>query len=478
MQLQTNPYCQGTTFSVFGDIETSVSSNRDSSFTHSSLLKSEYWHSAREIGSTQMTPLAQSFQTLYNTLEQLSYSLDDMEADAEVSPVTIQDGLIQSSSQGLGTSDAYLFSERKLLASEGSVLNLAHKATVATSHLTDSVASTTGHSESSDSSANFGADSALLTGSLVPVSSGLPIEGDKASVSDQTPLLRTKIAADVALALDNALSESASLVDGLAYKNDSDVILLPRGAYRQHTSNPNELELAQRFKLETLFSPYSDSLRAEMNVLAQYASSMQSHTPSSLKVNDASWKTVFSQLQPISSHTAISPSTINTLTNTLAVSAENLASVIDNLGSRATSTNLIVEKSLPIEAQRQMYQVVKDKVQLQLDMNSQVARIRFDPPELGRMEMVLRIEGDKLTVQISATAATTREVLMATSERLRHELIAQNSALSEVDVALSQQQHSANPEQYLASFVEHDQEDVYDEASPSVPEYTAYIARV
>jgi flagellar hook-length control protein FliK len=94
------------------------------------------------------------------------------------------------------------------------------------------------------------------------------------------------------------------------------------------------------------------------------------------------------------------------------------------------------------------------------------------------MEMVLRIEGDKLTVQMSASAATTREVLMATSERLRHELVAQNSALSEVEVALSQQHNSANPEQYFPSFSEQEHEESSGEESPSVPEYTAYIARV
>ncbi|GAL34485.1 flagellar hook-length control protein FliK [Vibrio maritimus] len=286
------------------------------------------------------------------------------------------------------------------------------------------------------------------------------------------------LALDSALSSNSVLSNSSSFADVPVFKSGGEVELPVLAISRQQTSNTSTSELVQRLQVEALFAPSSDSFRAGMNVLAQHASSMQSHTPSSLKVNEASWKALVGQLQPMNNQSAIYPSTLNTLTSGLVAPAESLTTAIDNLGSRASSTNLMVEKSLPIEAQRQMYQVVKDKVQLQVDMNTQVARIRFDPPELGRMEMVLRIEGDKLTVQMSASAATTREVLMATSERLRHELVAQNSALSEVEVALSQQHHSANPEQYFPSFSEQEHEESSGEESPSVPEYTAYIARV
>jgi flagellar hook-length control protein FliK len=467
MQLQTNSHAQGTLFAVLGAIETSVSGYHDSSFMYSSLANSNHWHSAKEIGSTQMTPLAQSFQTLYNTLEQLSYSLDDAGADAELSSLITQ----ETSSNELGTSDPDILPELNLIAPEVTTLNLAREATATSSYMTDSMPSTTGLIESNDSGTSIGIESALLAGAPAP--SEVLNEGDKAAVSETSPPLRTKLSSDVAFALDSSLSYSSSLVDVPAVKNGGETVLPVQGISRQQTSNSNATKLVQRLQEETLFAPSTDSLRAEVNVLAQYASSMQSHTPSSLKVNEASWKAVVGQLQPMNNQSAI-----NSSTSTLGVSAESLASAIDNLGSRATSSNLAVEKNLPIEAQRQIYQAVRDKVQLQVDMNTQVARIRFDPPELGRMEMVLRIEGDKLTVQMSASAATTREILMATSERLRHELVAQNSALSEVEVALSQQHHSASPEQYLPSFAEQDHEDGSGEESPNVPEYTAYIARV
>lgn len=467
MELQSQTSKHSATSALLNAVQSSVSSSASDICLDAS--DASLWQRTKEIGSTQMTPLAQSFQTLYNTLEQLSYSLDDADAATELSPLTPQGGLGQTTSDQLDTSDSQELSELSLIASEVSISNMTDTVTMLSSHMTDGTLRATDHIESNNSNINVGAESTLLAG---------------APVSEESAPLRTKIAADVALALDSALSnnsvlsDSSSFADVPVFKSGGEALLPGLAISRQQTPNNNGPELVQRLRVDTLFAPFSDSFRAEMNVLAQHVSSMQSHTPNSLKVNEASWKALVGHLQPMNNQSAIYPSTPNTPSNGLVVPMESLTTAIDNLGSRATSTNLMVEKSLPIEAQRQIYQAVKDKVQLQLDMNTQVARIRFDPPELGRMEMVLRIEGDKLTVQMSASAATTREVLMATSERLRHELIAQNSALSEVEVALSQQHHSANPEQYLPSFAEQEHEDSSGEESPNVPEYTAYIARV
>ncbi|GAL19917.1 flagellar hook-length control protein FliK [Vibrio maritimus] len=149
--------------------------------------------------------------------------------------------------------------------------------------------------------------------------------------------------------------------------------------------------------------------------------------------------------------------------------------------SGASSQSLSTSRSellLSPDMQRQVHQVLRDKVQLQLDMNNQVARIRFDPPELGRVEMVLRIEGDKLSLQMSATSLTTREALIATSERLRHELVAQNSALSEVNITLSERKHAQYSKQHShpAQLIEAEENE--EQTEIATPEYTAYIVRV
>lgn len=82
----------------------------------------------------------------------------------------------------------------------------------------------------------------------------------------------------------------------------------------------------------------------------------------------------------------------------------------------------------------QMLQVLNDRVTLQAQQNLQEARIRLDPPDLGKLDLMVRVEGDKLSVQLNANVAATREALVQVSERLRAEL--QNQSLMHVDVQI------------------------------------------
>jgi flagellar hook-length control protein FliK len=82
----------------------------------------------------------------------------------------------------------------------------------------------------------------------------------------------------------------------------------------------------------------------------------------------------------------------------------------------------------------QMLQVLNDRVTLQAQQNLQEAKIRLDPPDLGKLDLMVRVEGDRLSVQINANTAATREALMQVSERLRAELQNQNFVHVEVNV--------------------------------------------
>lgn len=88
----------------------------------------------------------------------------------------------------------------------------------------------------------------------------------------------------------------------------------------------------------------------------------------------------------------------------------------------------------------QMMQVLQDRVTLQAQQNLQEAKIRLDPPELGKLDLLVRVEGDRLSVQINANTATTREALMQVSERLRTELQEQNFVHVDVNVGSDQGQ--------------------------------------
>ncbi|MFZ3504321.1 flagellar hook-length control protein FliK [Vibrio harveyi] len=99
----------------------------------------------------------------------------------------------------------------------------------------------------------------------------------------------------------------------------------------------------------------------------------------------------------------------------------------------------------------QMMQVLQDRVTLQAQQNLQEAKIRLDPPELGKLDLLVRVEGDRLSVQINANSAVTREALMQVSERLRTELQEQNFVHVDVNVGSDQGQerhaHDGNQEE-------------------------------
>lgn len=92
----------------------------------------------------------------------------------------------------------------------------------------------------------------------------------------------------------------------------------------------------------------------------------------------------------------------------------------------------------------QMMQVLHDRVTLQAQQNMQEAKIRLDPPDLGKLDVLVRVEGDRLSVQINASATATREALMQVSERLRAELQEQNFVHVDVNIGSDQGQERHN----------------------------------
>ena len=65
----------------------------------------------------------------------------------------------------------------------------------------------------------------------------------------------------------------------------------------------------------------------------------------------------------------------------------------------------------------------------------QKAYIRLDPPELGKLEVSIRVDGDKASVHFGAAHPQLREALAANAERLRLDF--DGSALDLVDVSVS-----------------------------------------
>ncbi|PNH94247.1 flagellar hook-length control protein FliK [Vibrio diazotrophicus] len=103
----------------------------------------------------------------------------------------------------------------------------------------------------------------------------------------------------------------------------------------------------------------------------------------------------------------------------------------------------VMDKSLSAqELGERLSATIADKVSVQINAKTPTATIRLDPPDLGKIELVVKLDNDKLHIQINASSNTTRESIQMTSDRLRAELVEQNFLNVDVSVSGDQQQNA------------------------------------
>ncbi len=100
---------------------------------------------------------------------------------------------------------------------------------------------------------------------------------------------------------------------------------------------------------------------------------------------------------------------------------------------------------------QQLSALMADKISLQVNAKTPTATIRLDPPELGKIDLVVKLDNDKLHVQISASSHATRESIQLTSERLRAELVEQNFLHVEVAITSDSQSTPNQSAQFSAA---------------------------
>ncbi len=97
---------------------------------------------------------------------------------------------------------------------------------------------------------------------------------------------------------------------------------------------------------------------------------------------------------------------------------------------------------------QQLFSLLKDRIQVQMDGLHQTATIRLDPPSQGKIDISIQFEAGKLLVNINAGQADVYRALQQLSESLRHQLTAQNFVQVQVQVSTGdssqQQQHQRN----------------------------------
>ena len=141
-----------------------------------------------------------------------------------------------------------------------------------------------------------------------------------------------------------------------------------------------------------------------------------------------------------------------TATATVAGSVEPLSStevsaLTTALPGSSTTAEPVLERGLKLAAPQarwgeQMLHALRETVEVQVQQRFQQATIRLDPPELGSLEIFISHENGRLSVHISAAQTDVVRLIAATSERLRQELVEQNTLQVQVQVSSDAQGHS------------------------------------
>jgi flagellar hook-length control protein FliK len=88
-------------------------------------------------------------------------------------------------------------------------------------------------------------------------------------------------------------------------------------------------------------------------------------------------------------------------------------------------------------------QALADRVSWLVDKDMGAAKLQINPPQLGPIEVRVEVQGDKAQVWLSAHSVVTRDVLDASSPKLREMLGSQG--FSQVSVDISQRSFQDRP---------------------------------
>ncbi|MFI3275590.1 flagellar hook-length control protein FliK [Vibrio sp.] len=116
-----------------------------------------------------------------------------------------------------------------------------------------------------------------------------------------------------------------------------------------------------------------------------------------------------------------------------------------NVQARSEWAPVKVDENKQVWGQ-QMLSVLKDRVQMQMNQDVSQARIRLDPPHLGTLELAVKVDNNKVHVQLFASVPTLREAISQQAERLRFDLESKQLQGATVDVDVSDQPQDDNQE--------------------------------
>ena len=96
---------------------------------------------------------------------------------------------------------------------------------------------------------------------------------------------------------------------------------------------------------------------------------------------------------------------------------------------------------------------IREHIEFQIDHDIKSASVQLEPPKMGKVDLNIRLDGDRLYVQMHAVNNQVRDALLSGLDRLRNELSANHQGNVQLDVASGQsfQQSGENKQNQYAS---------------------------
>lgn len=119
-----------------------------------------------------------------------------------------------------------------------------------------------------------------------------------------------------------------------------------------------------------------------------------------------------------------------------------------------------VSQSAPLPQQsHEMLSPLREQLRFQIDQQIKQAELRLDPPELGKIELNVRLDGDRLHIQMHAANSSVRDALLMGLDRLRAELAMDHGGQIDVDISQGesqQKQHQGSSQPAIAAATQHE----------------------
>ncbi|WP_237162530.1 flagellar hook-length control protein FliK [Shewanella halifaxensis] len=180
-----------------------------------------------------------------------------------------------------------------------------------------------------------------------------------------------------------------------------------------------------------------------------------------------------SQLNSVTSQTSFAPPTAMVKSDTMmgqnlfqgvmntplptAISDSTAVDIVDSVNQILASNTrtqtavtqwgpVSVSQTAPLMQQaHEMLSPLREQLKFQIDQQIKQAEIRLDPPELGKVELNVRLDGDRLHIQMHAANASVRDALLTGLDRLRAELAMDHGGQIDVDISQDDRKQKQDP---------------------------------